>query len=88
MFNRRKTLDLLQEKERRLAELMKDSANAVQTVQHTIDDLDLINQNIESTIGEIDAYLQRLNETKESLDSTYNKNQKIMQNFSSLLCIE
>ena len=32
VFNRQKTLDLLQEKEQRLAELMSESASAVQMV--------------------------------------------------------
>ena len=88
VFNRQKTLDLLQEKEQRLAELMSESASAVQMVQQTIENLGSVNKNIESTIGEIDTYLQRLNETRSGLDSTYAKNRKIMSNFSALLCVE
>lgn len=88
VFNRQKTLDLLQEKEQKLAELMSESASAVQMVQQTIENLDSVNKNIESTMGEIDTYLQRLNETRAGLDQTYAKNRKIMSNFSALLCVE
>ena len=87
-FKRQEALDLLQEKEARLAELALRSETAVQMVRNTIDNLQVVNQDIEATVCEIDTYLQRLNETRANLDSTYGKNQKIMQNFSQLLCLD
>ena len=71
---KQEALDLLQEKEKRLAELTEESAYAVQMVQNTID--------------EIDTYMQRLNDTRSSLSTTHDKNEKIMQNFAKLLCVD
>lgn len=88
VFRKKEVMDLLQEKEARLAELSLRSDSAVQMVQSTINNLAIVNQDIEETMGEIDTYLQRLNETRASLDSTHGKNQKVMQNFSQLLCLD
>lgn len=88
VFKKKEVMDLLQEKEARLAELSLRSDSAVQMVQSTINNLAIVNQDIEETMGEIDTYLQRLNETRASLDSTHGKNQKVMQNFSQLLCLD
>lgn len=82
------TLDLLQAKEARLAELIDESACAVQMVRNTIDNLALVNQDIETTMGEIDTYMQRLSEARTGLDTTHSKNAKIMENFAKLLCVE
>lgn len=56
-FKRQETLDLLQEKEARLAELALRSETAVQMVRNTIDNLQVVNQDIEATVCEIDTYL-------------------------------
>lgn len=88
VFKRKQTLDLLQKKEAHLAELMTRSDSALKMVHDTIDNLAVVNQDIETTMDEIDTYLQRLNDTRSSLDVTRDKNQKIMQNFSQLLCID
>lgn len=88
VFKKKETMDLLQEKEVRLAELSLRSDSAVQMVQSTINNLAIVNQDIEEAMSEIDTYLQRLNETRASLDSTHGKNQKVMQNFSQLLCLD
>lgn len=81
-------LDLLQEKEKRLAELTEESAYAVQMVQNTIDNLQAVNSDIQTTMDEIDTYMQRLNDTRSSLSTTHDKNEKIMQNFAKLLCVD
>lgn len=88
VFKKKEAMDLLQEKEVRLAELSLRSDSAVQMVQSTINNLAIVNQDIEEAMSEIDTYLQRLNETRASLDSTHGKNQKVMQNFSQLLCLD
>lgn len=85
---KQETLDLLQEKEKRLAELTEESAYAVQMVQNTIDNLQAVNSDIQTTMGEIDTYMQRLNDTRSSLSTTHDKNEKIMQNFAKLLCVD
>lgn len=85
---KQEALDLLQAKEKRLAELTEESAYAVQMVQNTIDNLQAVNSDIQTTMDEIDTYMQRLNDTRSSLSTTHDKNEKIMQNFAKLLCVD
>ena len=85
---KQEVLDLLQEKEKRLTELTEESAYAVQMVQNTIDNLQEVNSDIQTTMDEIDTYMQRLNNTRNSLSTTHDKNEKIMQNFAKLLCVD
>lgn len=85
---KQEALDLLQEKEKRQAELTEESAYAVQMVQNTIDNLQAVNSDIQTTMDEIDTYMQRLNDTRSSLSTTHDKNEKIMQNFAKLLCVD
>lgn len=85
---KQEALDSLQEKEKRLAELTEESAYAVQMVQNTIDNLQAVNSDIQTTMDEIDTYMQRLNDTRSSLSTTHDKNEKIMQNFAKLLCVD
>ena len=85
---KKKTLDFLQKKEDYLNELVSQSDLALRVVLSTIEDLGTINQNIDSTITEVDTYLKQLNDTRRNLFITKDKNQKIMQNFSKLLCLD
>lgn len=87
-MSKKETLDLLQEKRKRLGELALRSDAAVQMVQTAINNLKVVSQDIEETMSEIDTYLERLNVTRSSLGTTHDKNQKIMQNLSQLLCLE
>lgn len=82
------SIDLLQEKERRLTELEGQSDKAVQMFQTALDKLSAVNKDIETTMNDIDTYVQRLTATKDNLSSTHSKNAKIMQNFANLLCVE
>ena len=59
-----------------------------ETVQNTIDNLQAVNSDIQTTMDEIDTYMQRLNDTRSSLSTTHDKNEKIMQNFAKLLCVD
>lgn len=85
---KKKTIDLLQEKEQRLTELAGQSDRAVEMFQSALDNLSAVNKDIETTMSEIDTYVQRLTATKNNLSSTHSKNAKIMQNFANLLCVE
>ena len=80
--------DVLAQKEAKLASLNAQSETAIQLVQSTINGLEAVNSEIEQTMAEINDHQKRLAETYEGLDATRNKNQRIMQNFKSLLCIE
>lgn len=86
--NRKHTLDLIQEKEARLSLLEDKSSMAIQLVQQTVSDLDTVNQEIAETVDEINEYISRLADTRDGLDVTRNRNQKIMQNFEKLLCVD
>ena len=87
-MTKKKTIDLLQEKEQRLTELTGQSGRAVQMFQSALDNLSAVNKDIETTMNEIDTYVQRLITTKDNLSSTHSKNAKIMQNFANLLRVE
>ena len=67
---------------------IQEYAYAVQMVQNTIDNLQAVNSDIQTTMDEIDTYMQRLNDTRSSLSTTHDKNEKIMQNFAKLLCVD
>ena len=86
--NSKHTLDLIQEKEARLSSLKDKSSMAIQLVQQTVFDLDTVNQEIAETVDEINEYISRLADTRDGLDVTRNRNQKIMQNFEKLLCVD
>ena len=86
--NSKHTLDLIQEKEARLCSLKDKSSMAIQLVQQTVSDLDTVNQEIAETVDEINEYISRLADTRDGLDVTRNRNQKIMQNFEKLLCVD
>ena len=86
--NSKHTLDLIQEKETRLSSLKDKSSMAIQLVQQTVSDLDTVNQEIAETVDEINEYISRLADTRDGLDVTRNRNQKIMHNFEKLLCVD
>jgi len=80
--------DVLTQKEAKLVALNEQSDAAIRLVQATVTGLETVNGEIEATMAEINEYQKRLAETYEGLDATRNKNQRIMQNFKNLLCIE
>lgn len=80
--------DVLTQKEAKLVALNKQSDAAIRLVQATVTGLETVNGEIEATMAEINEYQKRLAETYEGLGVTRNKNQRIMQNFKNLLCIE
>ena len=88
VFKKKEALDLLQKKEVHFSELVSESDTALRMVHDTIENLAVINQDIESTVEEIDTYLKRLHDTRAGLSSTFGRNQKIMRNFSKLLCLD
>lgn len=84
----KKTPNILEQKEAELVALNERSASAIQLVQATIEGLDKTNTQIRTKIEEIDEIQKRFSSTRDGLETTYNKNQKIMQNFKTLLCVE
>lgn len=84
----KKKHNILEQKEAELVALSNKSDSAIQLVRATIDGLDRTNSQIQTKIEEIDEIQRRFSNTRDGLEATYNKNQKIMQNFKTLLCIE
>lgn len=80
--------DLLQEKVSQLKALNEKSVFAVQVVQNAIDDLATVNSGIKEAVSDIDAYIVSLNETRGSLRDRYDRNEKVMQNFTKLLSVD
>jgi chlorite dismutase len=80
--------DVLEQKETKLSILNQQSDDAVQLVRSTLNGLDAIDAEIEQTISEIDAIQARMCNARAGLEARREKNQRIKQNFKSLLCEE
>ncbi len=84
----KKMEDVLEQKEAKLSVLTQRSDDAVQLVRSTMNGLDAIDAEIEQTISEIDEIQTRMSNARAGLEARRNKNQRIKQNFKSLLCEE
>ena len=84
----KKMQDVLEQKEAKLSALTQQSDDAVQLVRLTMNGLDAIDAEIEQTISEIDEIQTRMTNACADLEARRDKNQRIKQNFKSLLCEE
>ena len=82
------TIDLIQQKEDRLARLAQDAEATMSLVRSQIDGLNRINGEIRQEIGEIDEFITRLTRTRDGLTAESDRNEKVAGNFAKLLCIE
>lgn len=80
--------DILEQKKNSLAIYNAQFDRAVHLINESIDNLGQINQDIAETIREIDDYEKQLAETKSGLADTKARNDKVIANFKSLLCVE
>ncbi len=80
--------DVLKQKRKALASYTSQFDRAVSLVTSTIDSLNALDENIQRTIGEIDEYQSELNATKDGLAAARSKNQRVIDNFKSLLAAE
>ena len=85
---KKKMQDVLEQKEAKLSVLTQRSDDAVQLARSTMNGLDAIDAEIEQTISEIDEIQTRMSNARAGLEARRNKNQRIKQNFKSLLCEE
>lgn len=85
---KKKMQDTLEQKEAKLSALTQQSDDAVQLVRSTMNGLDAIDAEIEQTISEIDEIQTRMRNARAGLEARRDKNQRIKQNFKSLLCEE
>lgn len=88
MFKKGKMKDVLEQKEAKLSALSQQSEDAVQLVRATVSGLDAIDAEIDQTISEIEEIQARMSNARAGLEARRNKNQRIKQNFKSLLCEE
>lgn len=88
MFKKEKMKDVLEQKEAKLSALSQQSEDAVQLVRATVNGLDAIDEEIDQTISEIEEIQARMSSARAGLEARRNKNQRIKQNFKSLLCEE
>lgn len=84
----KKMQDVLEQKEAKLSALTKQSDDAVQLVRLAMNGLDAIDAEIEQTISEIDEIQTCMSNARAGLEARRDKNQRIKQNFKSLLCEE
>ncbi|WP_206459337.1 hypothetical protein [Anaerovorax sp. IOR16] len=77
--------DMLKVKEAKLNELNRKSADAVDIVTGTIQNLQIVNDEINATVEDIEDYRNKLNDTKCSLETTRLNNSRIISNFKKLL---
>ena len=80
--------DVLEQKRKALASYTSQFDKAVSLVTSTIDSLSALDANIQRTIGEIDDYPKELDATKDGLVAAQGKNQRVIDNFKSLLAVE
>lgn len=80
--------DILTEKQNEVSRLARQANEAVDLVTRTINDLEGINQQIDSALSEIDAYAQNLAATRAAMSKQRSSNTAIIANFSKLLGVE
>lgn len=80
--------DILAQKKTSLDLYNAQFDRAVHLINDTIDNLGQISQSISETMQEIEDYEKELVATKSSLAATKTKNDKVIANFKSLLCVE
>ena len=78
-----KTKDVLQQKQKELADCQKQFGAAISIV--TVQNLTHINEEIQTKVQEIEEYQSQLNATKTGLKDTQKKNERIIKNFNALL---
>lgn len=82
-----KTKDVLSQKRKELADCQKQFGTAVSIVTSTVERLNKINEEIQVKVQEINEYQSQLDETKAGLEDTKKKNERIIKNFNTLLCV-
>lgn len=88
LFHKKQEQDILEQKENKLGALNQRSEDALQLLRTTLNGLDAVDIEIDQTVAEIDEIQARMAKAREGLVERRNKNQRIKQNFKSLLCEE
>lgn len=88
LFQKKQAQDILEQKENKIGALNQRSEDALQILRTTLNGLDAVDIEIDQTMAEIDEIQARMAKAREGLVERRNKNQRIKQNFKSLLCEE
>lgn len=79
------TRDILQEKQEEVNQLAEEAGQAVDLVNRTINQLEVINQQLDGGMLEIDEYVQSLTAARAAMSKQRSNNAAIIANFSKLL---
>lgn len=80
-----KRVNIIAEKQKVLQSLQLESANAIDMVTSTINQLSAVNEKIDVTIGEIEDAKAKLQITEDDLSKTKLHNSKIIDKFKALI---
>ena len=81
----RKTKSIIEEKQQTLYELQSKSSRALDIVTSTINQLEIVNERIDTTIDEINEAKSKLQSTEDGLSMTRLLNTKIIDKFRALI---
>lgn len=88
LFQRKRKLDMLEQKRKSLNTYVKQFDIAVSAVTTLLNTLTEANEGIDDTVAEITAYQRELEDTATGLLNAKAKNEKVIKNFSALLDVE
>lgn len=80
-----KTKDVIALKQQQLIKLNEESGRAIDLVTSTINNLESVNNKIDSQIEEINKLVETLSSTEDGLNQTRLNNTKIIEKFRNLI---
>lgn len=85
LLSKKVSKDILTRQQEELSKYTEQFNAAVSLVTSTIENLKRINEGIQEKVCEIETYQSELARTKGNLNDAKAKNERVIQNFSSLL---
>lgn len=80
----KKDTNILDQKKQSMERLVEASVHAVDVVKSMISNLQSINDQIETQKAEIDTYIEQLSATRVDLNTTKEKNDRVMGNIKKM----
>lgn len=88
LFNKKKKItDVLEQKKSGLNSFVEKIDSALSGITDMIEELESASKHIDEEVASIDSYCAALNDTKQSLVATKGRNEKVINNFRSLLSL-
>ena len=85
---RKKSKDVLLQKQQKLEQYASDYANAVNFVHNALENLQNVENSMEEEIQATSAYIRGLQETMDNMIAERDRNHRIIGNFKKLLTEE